>query len=158
MQIMASIITYVKVCLLLYYLVVNAALRAMPIRNMYHDANLVGMLLLTLNFIFWIKGVVFCKIHNWQYGPNGKVVPTFSVLLIMPSRYMHMLNILLGFLVELHKKSHTRTYFHENKGHIRMWPLKNVYVETQHVRGNPWNNNFHLRLHQFNLFTFLRTI
>ena len=43
MQIMASIISYVKVCLLLYYPVVNAALRAMPIRNMYHDADLVGM-------------------------------------------------------------------------------------------------------------------
>ena len=61
---MASIITYVKVCLLLYYPVVNAALRAIPIRNMYHDANLVGMLLLTLNFILWLKGVFFCKIHN----------------------------------------------------------------------------------------------
>ena len=64
MQIMASVITYVKVCLLLYYPIVNVALRAMPIRNMYHDANLVGMVVLTLNFILWLKGVVFCKIHN----------------------------------------------------------------------------------------------
>ena len=59
MQIMASVITYVKVCLLLYYPVVN-----MPIRNMYHDADLVGMVVLTLNFILWLKGVVFCKIQN----------------------------------------------------------------------------------------------
>ena len=61
---MASIITYVKVCLLLYYPVVNAALRAMPICNMYHDADLVEMVVLTLNFILWLKGVVLCKIHN----------------------------------------------------------------------------------------------
>ena len=64
MQIMASVITYVKVFLLLYYLVINVALRAMPIHNMYHDANLVGMVVLTLNFILWLKGVVFYKIHN----------------------------------------------------------------------------------------------
>ena len=64
MQIMASIVTYVKVCLLFYYPIVNAALRAMPIRNMYHDADLVGMVVLTLNFILWLKGVVFCKIDN----------------------------------------------------------------------------------------------
>ena len=49
MQIMGFVITYVKVCLLLYYLVVNADLRAMPIRNMYHDADLVTMIVLTLN-------------------------------------------------------------------------------------------------------------
>ena len=61
---MASIIAYVKVCLLLYYPVVDAAIRAMPICNMYHDAYLVGMVVLTLNFILWLKGVVFCKIHN----------------------------------------------------------------------------------------------
>ena len=61
---MASVVTYVKVCLLFYYPVVNAALRAMPIRNMYHDADLVGMVVLTLNFILWLKGVVFCKIDN----------------------------------------------------------------------------------------------
>ena len=48
---MASIITYVKLCLLLYYPVVNATLRAMPIHNMYDDVDLVGMLVLTLNFI-----------------------------------------------------------------------------------------------------------
>ena len=64
MKIMASIITYVKVCLLLYYPIVNAAPRAIPICNMYHDADLVGMVVLTLNFILWMKGVVFCKIHN----------------------------------------------------------------------------------------------
>ena len=64
MQIMASVITYVKVCLLLYYPVVNAALRAIPIRNMYHDVDLVGMLVLNLNFILWLKGVFFRKIHN----------------------------------------------------------------------------------------------
>ena len=64
MRIMASIITYVKVCLLPYYPVVDAAIRAMPIRNMCHDAYLVGMVVLTLNFILWLKGVVFCKIHN----------------------------------------------------------------------------------------------
>ena len=64
MHIMASIITYVKICLVLYYPVVNAALRAMPIRNMYDDVDLVGMVVLTLNFILWLKGVVFCKIHN----------------------------------------------------------------------------------------------
>ena len=46
-QIVASVITYVKVCLLLYYPVFNAHLRAMPIRNMYHDADLVGMVVLT---------------------------------------------------------------------------------------------------------------
>ena len=101
---MASVITYVKRWLLLYYCVVNAALTAMPIHNMYHDDDLVGMIVLTLNFILWLRGVVFYKIHNWQYGPNGKVVPAFSVLLILPSRYVHMLNILLGFLVKLHKK------------------------------------------------------
>ena len=61
MQIMAFIITYVKVCLLLYYRVVNAALRDMPICNMYHDADLVGMVVLTLNFILWLKGIVFAK-------------------------------------------------------------------------------------------------
>ena len=61
---MESIITYVNVCHLLYYLVVNAALRAMSIHNMYHDDDLVGMVVLTLNFILWLKGVVFCKIHN----------------------------------------------------------------------------------------------
>ena len=104
MQIMASVITYVKVCLLLFYLVVNAALRAMPICNMYHDADLVGMVVLTLNFILWLKDVFFYKIHNCKYGPNGKVVPAFFVLLILPPRYVHMMNILLGFLVELHKK------------------------------------------------------
>ena len=64
MQIIASVITYVKVCLLMYYPVVNTALRAMLIRNMYHDADLFGMVVLTLNFILWLKGVVFCKIHN----------------------------------------------------------------------------------------------
>ena len=61
---MEFVITYVKFYLLLYYTVVNAALRAMPIRNMYHDADLVGMVVLTLNFILWLKGVVFYKIHN----------------------------------------------------------------------------------------------
>ena len=61
---MASIITHVKFCLLLYYPVVNAALRAMPIRKMYHDADLVEMVVLNLNFILWLKGVFFCKIHN----------------------------------------------------------------------------------------------
>ena len=64
MQIMAYVITYVKVCLLMYYHVDNVALGAMPIRNMYHDADLVRMVVLTLNFILWLKGVVFCKIHN----------------------------------------------------------------------------------------------
>ena len=63
MQIMASVITYVKFCLLMYYLVVNAALRAMPI-HMYHDVDLVGMVVLTLNFILWLRVVAFCKIHN----------------------------------------------------------------------------------------------
>ena len=61
---MASVITYVKVFLLLYYPIINAALRAMPICNMYHDLDLVRMVVLTLNFILWLKGVVFCKIHN----------------------------------------------------------------------------------------------
>ena len=61
---MASVVTYVKVCLLFYYPIVNAALRAIPIRNMYHDVELVGMVVLTLNFIVWLKGVVFYKIHN----------------------------------------------------------------------------------------------
>ena len=61
---MASVITYVKVCLLLYYPIVIVALRAMSIRNMYHDANLVEMGVLTLNFILWLKGLVFYKIHN----------------------------------------------------------------------------------------------
>ena len=64
MHIMASVITYVKVCLLMYYHVVNDALRAMPIHNMYHDADLVEMVVLNLNFILWMKGVVFCKIDN----------------------------------------------------------------------------------------------
>ena len=64
MQIMEFVITYVKVCLLFYYPVVNAALRAMPIHNMYHDADLVRMVVLTLNFILWLKGIVFYKIHN----------------------------------------------------------------------------------------------
>ena len=61
---MASVITYVKVCLLLYYPVVNATLRVMPIRNMYHDADLVEIVVLNLNFILWLKVVDFCKIHN----------------------------------------------------------------------------------------------
>ena len=52
---MASIITYVKFCLLLYYLVVNVALRAMPIHNMYNDVDLIGMVVLTMNFILWLK-------------------------------------------------------------------------------------------------------
>ena len=64
MQIMASVVTYVKVCLLFYYPVVNATLRAMPIGNMYHDADLVEMVVLTLNFILWLKGVVFYTIYN----------------------------------------------------------------------------------------------
>ena len=64
MQIMAYVITYVKFCLLLYYPVVNVAPRAMPIRNMYHDVDLVRMVVLTLNLILWLNGVVFCKIHN----------------------------------------------------------------------------------------------
>ena len=64
MQIMEFVITYVKVCLLLYYFVVNAALRDMPIHNMYHDDDLVGMVVLYRNFILWLKGVVFCKIQN----------------------------------------------------------------------------------------------
>ena len=64
MQIMTSVITYVKVCLLLYYPVVSDVLRAIPIRNMYHDAHLVRMVVLTQNFILWLKGVFFCKIHN----------------------------------------------------------------------------------------------
>ena len=64
MQIMAFVITYVKVCLLMYYPIVNAAIRDMPIRNMYHDADLVGMVVLTLNFISWLKGVAFYKIRN----------------------------------------------------------------------------------------------
>ena len=61
---MAFVITYVKVCLLLYYPIVNVALKDMPIHNMYDDADLVEMVLFTLNFIFWLKGLVFCKIHN----------------------------------------------------------------------------------------------
>ena len=64
MHIMASVITYVKICLLLHYLVVNTSLRSMPILNMYHDVDLVGMVVLTLNFILWMKGVVLCKIYN----------------------------------------------------------------------------------------------
>ena len=64
MQIMASVITYVKFCLLLYYPIANATLRAMPICNMYHDADLVEMVVLTMNFFLWLKGVVFYKIHN----------------------------------------------------------------------------------------------
>ena len=64
MQIMAYVITYVKVCLFMYYPVVNTALRSIPIRNMYHDVDLVGMVVFTLNLILWLKGVVFCKIHN----------------------------------------------------------------------------------------------
>ena len=56
--------TYVKVCLLLYYPIINAALGAMSIRNMYHDAELVEMVVLTLNFILWLKVVVLFKIHN----------------------------------------------------------------------------------------------
>ena len=64
MQIMAYAITYVKFCLLLYYPVVNASRRAMPICNMYHDADLVRMVVLTLNFILWLKGVVLCNIRN----------------------------------------------------------------------------------------------
>ena len=64
MHIMAYVITYVKVCLLLYYHVVNVALRAMPIHNMYHDDKFVGMVVLTLNFILLLKGVFLCKIHN----------------------------------------------------------------------------------------------
>ena len=64
MQIMASVITYVKFCLLLYYPIVNASLRAMPIHNMYHNADLLGMIVLTLNFIFWLNGVIFYKIDN----------------------------------------------------------------------------------------------
>ena len=63
MQIMAYVITYVKVCILLYYPIVNTALKAMPIRNMYHDAKLVGMAVLTLTFILWLKGVVFCTLQ-----------------------------------------------------------------------------------------------
>ena len=55
---MAYVITYVKVCLLLYYPVINTALRSMPIRNMYHDDDLVGMVVLTLNLILWLKGVL----------------------------------------------------------------------------------------------------
>ena len=86
MKIMASFITYVKIFLLLDYPIVNATLKAIPIHNMYHDANLVGMVVLTVNFILWLKGVVFCKIHNWKYVPNGKYVPAFSILLILPSR------------------------------------------------------------------------
>ena len=61
---MSFVITYVKVCLIMYYHVVNATIRAMPIRNMYHDADLVEMVVLTMDFILWLKGVVFCKIHN----------------------------------------------------------------------------------------------
>ena len=59
MQIMEFVITYVKFCLLMYCPIVNATLRAMPIHNMYHDADLVGMVVLSLNFILWLKGVVF---------------------------------------------------------------------------------------------------
>ena len=50
-QITAFVITYVKVYLLLYYPIVNVALRAMPIHNMYHGDDLVRMVVLTLNFI-----------------------------------------------------------------------------------------------------------
>ena len=64
MRITTFVITYVKVYLLLYYPVVNAALRAMLIRNMYHDVDLVRMVVLNLNFILCLKGVVFCKMHN----------------------------------------------------------------------------------------------
>ena len=64
MQIMAYVITYVKIGLLMYYPVVNASLKSIPIRNMYHDVDLVRMVVLTLNFILWLNGVVFCKIHN----------------------------------------------------------------------------------------------
>ena len=64
MHIMESVIAYVKPCRLLYYPSVNAALRAMPIHNMYHDADMVGIVVLTLNFILWLKGVFYCKIHN----------------------------------------------------------------------------------------------
>ena len=46
------------------YPIVNLVPRAMPLRNMYHDADLVRMVVLTLNFILSLKGVLFCKIHN----------------------------------------------------------------------------------------------
>ena len=46
------------------YPIVNVALRAIPICNMYHDVDLVEMVVLTLNFILWLKVVVFYKIHN----------------------------------------------------------------------------------------------
>ena len=61
---MASMITYVKFCLLLYYPIVSTTLKAMPIHNMYHDDKFVGMVVLTLNFILLLKGVFLCKIHN----------------------------------------------------------------------------------------------
>ena len=64
MQIMGFVITYVKVCLLLYYPIVNYSLMAMTIRNVYHDVDLVRMVVLTLNFILWLKGVVFYTIYN----------------------------------------------------------------------------------------------
>ena len=84
MQIMEFVITYVKFCLLMYYPVVNVALRTMPICNLYHDADLVRMVVLTLNFILWLKGVV------------RMVVLTLNFIL--------WLYILLGFLVERHQK------------------------------------------------------
>ena len=84
---MESIITYIKVCLLLYYLVVNAALRAMPICNMYHNAGLVGMVVLTLNFILWLKGVVFCKSTINNMIPMGKL--SLHFLIAHPTIMLH---------------------------------------------------------------------
>ena len=58
---MESVITYEKISLLMYYLVVNVDVSAMPIPNMYRDAHLVGMVVLTLDFILWLKGVFFIQ-------------------------------------------------------------------------------------------------
>ena len=74
------------------------------------------MVILALNLILWLEGVVLSKVHNGQYGAKGKCVPAFSILFILPSRYMDMLNIMLSFLVKLFHKITYSNLCQKNKG------------------------------------------
>ena len=64
-QVMTPVITYVKLILLQYNLVLFSTICPMSIADMDHYADLIWVIILTLNLVLWLKSVVFHKIDHW---------------------------------------------------------------------------------------------
>ena len=67
----------------------------MPICDVYHQGNLLRMIILTLNLILGLYSVILGKINHSKYSTTGKCISTYSKLLILPSGQVDMLNILM---------------------------------------------------------------